>query len=233
MLCLSQELDILGASRRLPLVAQINDQPSPLFVNVNTMKYPLLRLFLSVLAVVVSKNKKLLFVQCQSPSAAPMGPPVPPSPGFPPCSVCGPGKEVTLPDVVITPPQSQPVTCDAFQRAGQLGFVDPQFCAILPTIAAPCACDTVLSTSTIPTPNTTPAPNSPAPVVAMASPAPTPAPTPGTVVTPDVTPSPVMINVPNMPTASPVTSSATASSRGISDWSMVATGVLLLSSAIY
>ena len=67
--------------------------------------------------------------------------PNPPSPGFPPCNVCGPGGlRMTLPDVVIDIPGRGPTACRDFQCAGDLGHIDPAYCHLMPDFAAPCGC---------------------------------------------------------------------------------------------
>ena len=72
---------------------------------------------------------------------APISAPLPPSPGFPPCSVCGPGSEVTLPDVMITNFfGGSPLTCLEFQSAGRLGYLDPAICAGVASFVSSCGC---------------------------------------------------------------------------------------------
>ena len=88
-------------------------------------------------------------------------PPTPPSPGFPPCNVCGGGLEVTLPNVILDIPSFGPVRCDFFQSYGVLGFIDPQFCPLVAPLAAPCGCSQISPTSEpipVQTPSPTPRP---------------------------------------------------------------------------
>ena len=66
--------------------------------------------------------------------------PLPPSPGHPRCDVCGPGKEVSNPEVVLTIPLSEPKTCKALQTAGQNGFIEEQYCGLMGGLVAPCEC---------------------------------------------------------------------------------------------
>ena len=62
--------------------------------------------------------------------------PIPPSPGFPVCNVCGPDNlRVTNPGALVEINGLDPVTCADFQRAGDEGFVQAEFCALLPGFA--------------------------------------------------------------------------------------------------
>ena len=117
--------------------------------------------------------------------------PVPPSPGFPGCSICGPGFEVSTPDLILNNvPQTDPISCGAFQSSGQLGFIDPVFCPAVQALATPCGCVPVMDNSTM-------APITAAPVMATMAPdtaAPTPAPTIAATPAPTIaaTPAPTM-----------------------------------------
>jgi hypothetical protein len=66
---------------------------------------------------------------------------IPPNPGYPPCSVCGPGMKVgnaTAPVVVTT---KDPTTCGFLQQAGLLGYVKTTECPFVVVIAkAACSC---------------------------------------------------------------------------------------------
>ena len=75
-----------------------------------------------------------------APVAAPAAAPIPPSPGFPECSVCGPGLRVTLPDVMLNIPTFGDTTCGVFETAGLTGFIEEQFCPLVTSFAAPCGC---------------------------------------------------------------------------------------------
>ena len=110
----------------------------------------------------------------ESPVDAPTAPldsrasPLPPSPGFPACSVCGEGMRVSLPDVEVNIPTFGETRCGIFQRAGDLGFIEAQFCPLLPGFVAPCGCvaSSVTPAPTLPAPEpaepTAPVPPSPA-----------------------------------------------------------------------
>ena len=116
---------------------------------------------------------------------APMMAPVPPSPGFPACNICGGTLRVTMPDVVVDIPTFGETTCGTFQTAGDTGFIEEQFCALVAGFAAPCGCaepGTPVAPPMTPAPVTpapvTPAPVTPAPVTAAPMGAPVP-PSPG------------------------------------------------------
>ena len=66
--------------------------------------------------------------------------PTPPSPGFPPCSVCGEGMVVTLPSVVVDIPTYGETSCAQFQAAGLGGFIEEQFCPVVLAFSEPCGC---------------------------------------------------------------------------------------------
>ena len=97
-----------------------------------------------------------------TPTSSPIlgSPPVPPSPGFPSCNVCGAeGSEITEPDAIVDIPDQDPITCSEFQRAGNLGFIDRQICSLLSPFASSCGC-TVVPTAA-PNPAVAPVPPSP------------------------------------------------------------------------
>jgi len=73
--------------------------------------------------------------------------PIPPSPGYPFCSVCGPGLAITLPGVMVNIPTKNPTTCASLQNAGELGFIEPQFCPLLTGAASPCGCAPIVPSS--------------------------------------------------------------------------------------
>lgn len=50
---------------------------------------------------------------------------LPPSPGFPPCEVCGVGLVVGSPDAIVTIPGQDPIICSDLENGGLNGFVDP------------------------------------------------------------------------------------------------------------
>ena len=91
--------------------------------------------------------------------------PVPPSPNFPPCSVCGEGLRVSLPNTVITIPTFGNTTCAEFELAGDLGFIDEQFCPLIVGFAAPCGCVASSDTPAPVLPVPAPAPATMAPVL--------------------------------------------------------------------
>eukprot|EP00541_Cyclophora_tenuis_P005594 CAMPEP_0116554488 /NCGR_PEP_ID=MMETSP0397-20121206/7620_1 /TAXON_ID=216820 /ORGANISM="Cyclophora tenuis, Strain ECT3854" /LENGTH=470 /DNA_ID=CAMNT_0004079655 /DNA_START=716 /DNA_END=2124 /DNA_ORIENTATION=- len=76
------------------------------------------------------------------PSATPVQNPLPPSPGFPPCNVCGvTGSFVTLPNVVVEDiPETGPQTCAALFQAGMIGFIPPEVCPAVVVLAETCGC---------------------------------------------------------------------------------------------
>jgi len=49
----------------------------------------------------------------------------PPNPGYPPCSVCGAGMVVSIPDGVVQPPGQNNTSCSIFQFAGSMGYINP------------------------------------------------------------------------------------------------------------
>ena len=105
-----------------------------------------------------------------APTPAPtMVQPVPPSPGFPVCNVCGADNlRVTLLDANVTIGGQDPVTCIQLQDAGDQGFIEAQFCPAVPAFAmAFCGCADVGDNTPVPTPAPTPLP----------TPLPTPVPT--------------------------------------------------------
>lgn len=70
------------------------------------------------------------------------GTPVPPSPGFPPCDVCGgKGEAMRYPDMLLDIPDSNPVSCLNLQLSGIRGYIDPHFCPDIVPIADPCGCE--------------------------------------------------------------------------------------------
>ena len=78
----------------------------------------------------------------QTPAAAPvqLTPPIPPSPGFPACSVCGPDREISNSSAIVTIPDQDPVTCQTFQISGQEGFIPAEFCGLVVAFTGPCEC---------------------------------------------------------------------------------------------
>ena len=92
--------------------------------------------------------------------------PIPPSPGFPACNICGAANlRVTINNAVVTVPTSDPVTCANLQRAGDLGFIEAQFCPVLPGFAATtCGCAEIAGGGIVATPVPTPAPTMVQPV---------------------------------------------------------------------
>jgi hypothetical protein len=67
-------------------------------------------------------------------------PSIPPNPGYPACSVCGEGKVISLPDVILTIPSIGEVDCFTFQGAGIIGYVDPEQCPLVVLFSGPCNC---------------------------------------------------------------------------------------------
>ena len=97
---------------------------SSLFFRLVSMKYIVAIIVALLVAVVTSQ-------------------PIPPSPGYPYCNVCGPGRRVTIAGGIVTPPSpDSPVTCAKFQLAGQKGFIQAKYCSILVSVGllAKCGC---------------------------------------------------------------------------------------------
>jgi hypothetical protein len=67
-------------------------------------------------------------------------PVAPPSPGYPVCVVCGADKKVTLPDVLVTLPGQEPTLCKTVETGGLMGFIEAQYCPIMPSLILACAC---------------------------------------------------------------------------------------------
>ena len=104
----------------------------------------------------ISPTSEPIAIQTPSPTPRPtarptlMGvpiAPIPPSPGFPPCSVCGDGLEVTLPDAIVMLPTYHPATCGHVQLAGLLGFVETELCPLITPLLADCGCATIAQPS--------------------------------------------------------------------------------------
>ena len=81
--------------------------------------------------------------------------PIPPSPGLPSCNICGDGMEVTLPDVILDIPGSNPVSCVQLQNAGIHGLIEAGFCPVIQGFTGPCGCQPMSSTPPSPAPITT------------------------------------------------------------------------------
>lgn len=68
---------------------------------------------------------------------------IPPNPGYPPCSVCGPGMKVGNAAAPVVIPTKDPTTCGFLEQAGLLGYVKTTECPFAVTIAnAACSCVT-------------------------------------------------------------------------------------------
>lgn len=71
-----------------------------------------------------------------------------PSPGYPPCNVCGvPGEIVTKVNATVTFPGQSSVTCAVLQKGALSGFVNPMYCPIFASfnITNICGCAVVLT----------------------------------------------------------------------------------------
>ena len=146
--------------------------------------------------------------------------PIPPSPGFPPCNVCGEGLEITNPDFVVEIPGQRPATCSAFALAGTGGFIDPDTCPAIPGLIMGCGCAAISGAPVTAAPVTA-APVTPAPVTAApVTPAPvtaapvTPAPVTPAPVTPAPTPNPTRAPIVPPVTPAPVTPAPTEGKKG-------------------
>ena len=71
--------------------------------------------------------------------------PIPPSPEYPPCSVCGEGKRVTnfTNKTAPMPGESPPLSCGQFELVGFSGFIEAGFCPAMVQFTEPCGCTEV------------------------------------------------------------------------------------------
>jgi hypothetical protein len=108
-----------------------------------------------------------------APTPVPTTPAPTPAPSsatnFPPCSVCGDGNQVTIPETEISVPpdennpESVVTTCGQFETNGRFGFVSPDLCASAPEVyGTDCGCQPTTA-STPPTFAPTALPQSPSP----------------------------------------------------------------------
>lgn len=67
--------------------------------------------------------------------------PLPPSPGFPSCNVCGEGNDVMDSDAIVNMPGKLPISCATLEEASDLGFVATKLCELVPSNTTPCGCD--------------------------------------------------------------------------------------------
>jgi hypothetical protein len=67
---------------------------------------------------------------------------VAPDEAFPVCEVCGAGRVISNPDVLVYNPLTDTSpTCAQVQEAGRTGYVNPQICSVVPLrISDPCGC---------------------------------------------------------------------------------------------
>jgi len=83
----------------------------------------------------------------------------PPSPGHPPCNICGTeGRVISSPDVVVNIPDQDPVTCGVLFEAGMTGYIEERYCPITAGLSAPCGCTTAAPVSVPPPPLPVPPP---------------------------------------------------------------------------
>ena len=81
-----------------------------------------------------------------------------PSPGFPPCNICGEGKEITNPDAVLQIPDIiEDKTCAEFATDGQNGLISESACSVL-SLVTTYVCD--CQSPTEPPPEPLPPPSS-------------------------------------------------------------------------
>jgi hypothetical protein len=84
----------------------------------------------------------------------------PPFPGFPSCSICGDGMTVTFLHRVLEFPGQPILTCQALQRAGFDGYIDPSACPLLPAVVTnACKCEVGSPTTLAPASAPSPASN--------------------------------------------------------------------------
>ena len=73
------------------------------------------------------------------------------------CPLCGVGKQVTIPDGVVSIPQNGDFTCQTLVNAAQRGGINQQTCALLGSfVKTPCGCKQVLSGNETARPTETP-----------------------------------------------------------------------------
>jgi hypothetical protein len=81
------------------------------------------------------------------------------SPGYPLCQVCGEGKVITVPDELIPLPGVDPQTCVNIELGGVYGFIEEQYCPIVPQLIENCKCAEGTLAPTAPVASETDAPS--------------------------------------------------------------------------
>ena len=74
--------------------------------------------------------------------------------GLSECLVCGEGRVVTLPDVILNIAGLPPISCREVEVQGLNGIITPSLCAIVPLFIAPCGCAPVTNAPVTPAPVT-------------------------------------------------------------------------------
>jgi hypothetical protein len=79
------------------------------------------------------------------------------------CSICGDGREVTMPDGVVSIPAQGEFTCSELEESASMGLISPAQCLLVfPFVQSPCGCEDSGS-DPVPAPTDTPADPTPSP----------------------------------------------------------------------